>query len=200
MQKVCYIYNPKICACSRTYPITRQRMLGIVRQPFAGRRLGSGRFLISLFLFGTLPEKELRIENARMKTQCQVLSKRLDKALSILKGTQQRDGNPYRAVLQADLIADEIKTVSGYGMHIDPIYKTEKSYSGMDFSANYGTDVHATGNGIVAPAGWKTGYGHTIETDRQSGYHTRYAHLQSIKIKRGQKAKSGKLLFHESDN
>ena len=41
------------------------------------------------------------------------------------------------------------KTASGYGVRIDPIYKTAKFHAGMDFSANIGTPVYATGDGTV---------------------------------------------------
>ena len=41
------------------------------------------------------------------------------------------------------------QTASGYGTRIDPIYKTVKFHAGMDFSANIGTPVYATGNGTV---------------------------------------------------
>ena len=45
------------------------------------------------------------------------------------------------------------KTASGYGVRIDPIYKTAKFHAGMDFSANIGTPVYATGDGTVVKAG-----------------------------------------------
>ncbi|MEI3073157.1 MAG: peptidoglycan DD-metalloendopeptidase family protein [Phocaeicola vulgatus] len=62
------------------------------------------------------------------------------------------------------------KTASGYGVRIDPIYKTAKFHAGMDFSANIGTPVYATGDGIVVKAGWETGYGNIIEVDHGFGY------------------------------
>ena len=37
------------------------------------------------------------------------------------------------------------KTASGYGVRIDPIFKTAKFHAGMDFSANIGTPVYAPG-------------------------------------------------------
>ena len=86
------------------------------------------------------------------------------------------------------------QTASGYGVRVDPIYKTTKFHSGMDFSANPGTDVYATGNGTVVSAGWETGYGNTIEINHGFGYRTRYAHLQSIKVKVGQKVVRGEII------
>ena len=40
-------------------------------------------------------------------------------------------------------------TASGYGNRIDPIYKTIHFHAGMDFVADIGKPVYATGNGIV---------------------------------------------------
>ena len=45
---------------------------------------------------------------------------------------------------------DDLKRMaSGYGIRIDPIYKTKKFHHGMDFSAPIGTPIYATGNGVV---------------------------------------------------
>ena len=64
----------------------------------------------------------------------------------------------------------------------------------MDFSANTGTPVYATGNGIIKSAGWERGYGLTIEIDHGFEYQTRYAHLNKINVKRGQKIKRGEII------
>lgn len=42
----------------------------------------------------------------------------------------------------------------------------------MDFSANIGTPVYATGNGVVTKAGWQSGYGKIIKIDHGYGYET----------------------------
>lgn len=84
---------------------------------------------------------------------------------------------------------------SGYGYRIDPIYKTRRMHTGMDFTANIGTRVHATGDGIIESlevSGW--GYGRCIVINHGSGYKTRYAHLSAFKVKQGQKVKRGELV------
>ncbi|MBR4922717.1 MAG: M23 family peptidase, partial [Bacteroidaceae bacterium] len=220
MRKVYYIYNPKTRTYDRIYPTVRQRALSIMRRLFVGMGLGAGSFILLLFIFGSPSEKELRIENSRLIAQYHVLSRRLDEALGVMKGIQQRDDNLYRVVLQTDPVSDAVRqagyggtnryeelmdmanselvinttqkmdmlnrqlyiqsqsfdevvelcknhdemlgcipaiqpvsnknlkqTASGYGLRIDPIYKTTKFHEGMDFSANIGTPVYATGNG-----------------------------------------------------
>lgn len=86
------------------------------------------------------------------------------------------------------------QTASGYGTRIDPIYGTAKFHSGMDFSAFPGTDVYATGDGIVMKSGWETGYGNTIEINHGFGYRTRYAHLRDVGVKRGQRVVRGEVI------
>lgn len=88
------------------------------------------------------------------------------------------------------------QTASGYGTRIDPIYGTTKFHSGMDFSASQGTDVYATGDGVVMKSGWETGYGNTIEIDHGFGYMTRYAHLKDSKVRKGQKVVRGEVIGH----
>ncbi len=83
------------------------------------------------------------------------------------------------------------QTASGYGNRIDPIYKTVKFHAGMDFSANVGTPVYATGNGTVQKAGWEGLYGNCITIDHGFGYVTRYAHLSKIGVRKGQKVVRG---------
>ena len=267
MRKVYYIYNPKTRTYDRIYPTVRQRAISILRRLFVGMGLGAGSFIILLFIFGSPSEKELRIENARLLAQYNVLSHRLDEALGVMQDIQQRDDNLYRVVLQADPVSDAIrkagyggtnryeqlmdmanaelvmnttqkmdmlnrqlyiqsksfdevvdlckghdemlkcipaimpvsnkdlkKTASGYGTRIDPIYNTPKFHAGMDFSANIGTPVYATGDGKVIKAGWETGYGNLIQVDHGFGYVTWYAHLSKYKVRPGQKVVRGEVI------
>ncbi len=83
---------------------------------------------------------------------------------------------------------------SGYGHRVDPVYGTTKFHEGMDFSAAPGTPVYATGNGVVADAGWNSGYGNSIDINHGYDYLTRYAHLSKILVKQGQEVKRGDLI------
>lgn len=86
------------------------------------------------------------------------------------------------------------QTASGYGTRIDPIYGTARFHSGMDFSANPGTDVYATGDGTVVKMGWETGYGNTIVIDHGFGYRTWYAHLRDFRTKPGKRVVRGEVI------
>ena len=93
----------------------------------------------------------------------------------------------------------DIRRIGGYyGMRIHPIYKIRMHHDGMDFTAPTGTDVYATGNGVVsrvvnAPRS-RTGYGTFIEIDHGYGYKTLYAHLDKVLVKRGQEVKRGDVI------
>lgn len=86
------------------------------------------------------------------------------------------------------------QTASGYGTRIDPIYGTTRFHAGMDFSANPGTDVYATGDGTVVKMGWETGYGNTIIIDHGFGYRTWYAHLRDFRTKPGKRVVRGEVI------
>ncbi len=87
------------------------------------------------------------------------------------------------------------RRIGGFGWRIDPIYKTRKRHAGIDFTANKGTEVYATGDGVVvALERKKWGYGLSIIIDHGYGYQTRYAHLSKFKVKIGQKIKRGELI------
>lgn len=87
------------------------------------------------------------------------------------------------------------RTASGYGWRIDPVYGTRKMHWGMDFTADIGAEVYATGDGVVIEVvtnSW--GYGKEIVIDHGFGYRTRYAHLSKFEVKRGDKVKRGDLI------
>lgn len=91
--------------------------------------------------------------------------------------------------------SDLKRLASGYGWRIDPVYKTSKFHSGMDFTADVGTDVYCTGDGVIEElerSGW--GYGNCIIVNHGFGYKTRYAHLSAFKVKKGDKVKRGDLI------
>ncbi len=91
---------------------------------------------------------------------------------------------------------NDLKRISSYfGYRIDPIYKVKKYHSGIDFSAPKGTEVFATGDGVVKKIRHsRRGYGNTITIDHGYGYKTFYAHLSKILVKKGQKVKRGEVI------
>lgn len=90
---------------------------------------------------------------------------------------------------------DLTRTASGYGMRIHPIYKTRMMHTGMDFTAPTGTDIYATGDGVVESVVYRrNGYGKYIVINHGYGYKTLYAHLSKYKVSVGQKVKRGDVI------
>ena len=91
---------------------------------------------------------------------------------------------------------DDLKRMaSGYGWRIDPFTKKRRRHKGMDFSANRGTPIYATGDGIVRRADNRSsGYGEHIRIDHGFGYVSLYAHLNKYNVRRGQKVKRGEII------
>ncbi|MDR2472576.1 MAG: M23 family metallopeptidase [Tannerella sp.] len=86
------------------------------------------------------------------------------------------------------------RTASGYGTRIHPIYHIRKFHSGMDFAADVGTEIYATGNGKVVFAGRKQNYGNCIIIDHGFDYETLYGHCNKLKVHVGQKVVRGEVI------
>lgn len=81
-------------------------------------------------------------------------------------------------------------TASGWGYRIHPIYKIKQFHYGMDFTANIGTKVYATGDGVVKDVqSIGGGYGRWIMIDHGFGYETLYGHLNGFNVKVGDQVK-----------
>ena len=87
------------------------------------------------------------------------------------------------------------RTASGWGWRIHPIYKIRKFHYGMDFTAPTGTEIYATGDGVVTVVeNSMRGYGKRIVIDHGFGYKSLYAHLNAFNVKKGQKVKRGEVI------
>lgn len=91
-----------------------------------------------------------------------------------------------------------VKIKRGDGLkfrEVHPVLGTPQWHHGQDFSAPYGTEVFATGNGRVIHAGWNNGgFGNYVVIDHGYGYQTTYGHLSSIKVSEGVEVKRGDLI------
>ncbi|KAF0197887.1 MAG: peptidase M23 [Bacteroidetes bacterium] len=86
---------------------------------------------------------------------------------------------------------------SYFGYRTDPFYKVTKFHEGMDFTATVGTDVYATGDGVVTMVERsRGGYGNCITINHGFGYETVYAHLSKMNVRRGEKVKRGSVIGH----
>ncbi|MBL7904262.1 MAG: M23 family metallopeptidase [Bacteroidales bacterium] len=84
---------------------------------------------------------------------------------------------------------------SYFGYRTDPFYKVTKFHEGIDFTAQVGTDVYATGDGVITQVERSYGgYGNCITINHGFGYSTVYAHLSRMGVRRGEKVKRGQVI------
>ena len=81
---------------------------------------------------------------------------------------------------------------SNFGMRYHPVFKKKKFHKGIDFKAPTGTPVLATSNGeVVEVKIHKKGYGKHIVVKHDDFFKTLYAHLNEVKVSKGQFVKIG---------
>jgi murein DD-endopeptidase MepM/ murein hydrolase activator NlpD len=85
----------------------------------------------------------------------------------------------------------EGRLMCGYGERTDPFSGEGAMHAGVDIAAITGTPVHATADGIVAFAGWSSGYGRLVVVDHGNGIETYYAHLSRLGVLEGQEVRRG---------
>ena len=87
------------------------------------------------------------------------------------------------------------RTGATTGKKINPFFKTFASHSGIDLMAPYGTDVIATGGGVVVEVlKQNKGLGNMVIIDHGEGFQTTYAHLSDIYVAINQRVKRGKVI------
>ena len=77
------------------------------------------------------------------------------------------------------------RETSGYGKRRDPFSGRLAWHAGLDMGAFRNAPVTSTAPGKVIYAGRKAGYGRVVEVDHGFGFMTRYGHLASINVKKG---------------
>lgn len=121
-----------------------------------------------------------------------IQTKSYDEILGLAKETEVKMQN--LPAIQPVLNKDLTRVASGYGWRVDPIYHTKRFHEGMDFTANTGTDVYATGNGTVSFSGWRQGFGNCVIINHGFNYESLYAHLFKSLVREGQQVKRGDII------
>ena len=60
---------------------------------------------------------------------------------------------------------------------LHPIHNIRRPHRGVDYAANTGTPIMATGDGVVIYADWKGELGNLVEIQHPNGWVTRYGHM-----------------------
>jgi len=94
--------------------------------------------------------------------------------------------------IQPIALKDFARISDYFGSRKDPFTGKRKMHHGMDFTGPKGSDIFATGDGVVVESGYSFyGYGNRVIIDHGYGYKTIYAHLQKIYADEGQIVKRG---------
>jgi len=97
--------------------------------------------------------------------------------------------------IQPISVKDFVRISSYFGYRIDPVFGYKRMHKGIDFASPMNTNIYATGDGEVYKAGYnKSGYGNVIVIKHHGGYMTKYAHLNKILVKKGEKVKRGQII------
>jgi len=85
---------------------------------------------------------------------------------------------------------------SPFGMRKHPIDGFNKMHRGTDFAAPMGTQIMASGSGVIKKAGWCGGGGNCVVIRHNSTYTTIYAHMSKFAqgIKKGVRVKQSQII------
>ncbi|MBD5394765.1 MAG: M23 family metallopeptidase [Lachnospiraceae bacterium] len=90
-----------------------------------------------------------------------------------------------------------IKPISGgrlsssFGRRNAPTKGASTYHKGIDWATPTGTAVVASSGGVVAKAGWGSGYGYVVYINHPDGRQTRYGHLSKVLVSAGQTVSQG---------
>jgi len=263
-----YRFNTKTLSYEKIELDWKQKLFRVSTFIIASVFMGFLLYGMASRLIDSPKEKLLKKENNQLKSQYELLNRRMEQVTAVLGDLQRRDDEIYRIIFEAEPIAKEIREAgfggvnrykkiegyknseliiesasmldqitkqlyiqsksfdevldmavrkeemlasipaiqpvankelkrmaSGYGMRMHPIYKRRKLHTGMDFSAEQGTEIYATGAGKVVQAKKsRRGYGNHVIIDHGYGYKTLYAHMSKINVRRGEKVVRGSVI------
>lgn len=140
--------------------------------------------------------KETHQKSDELERMLYMQSESFDELIKIAR--MQEDKLSHIPAIQPVANKDLKRTASGYGRRIDPIYHTVRFHAGMDFSAPVGTNIFATGDGVVEFVGWKQGYGNCMIIDHGYDYRTLYGHISKFNksLKKGSKVRRGDIIAY----
>ncbi|MDU8929149.1 DUF5930 domain-containing protein [Alisedimentitalea sp. MJ-SS2] len=88
-------------------------------------------------------------------------------------------------------VKSSFRFTSGFGYRRDPKTGGRRLHKGVDFAGPVGTPLYATADGVVVHASWSSGYGRLVKIQHEFGIETRYAHMNKIRVKVGQRVSRG---------
>ena len=122
-----------------------------------------------------------------------VQSKSFDTVIELAKNKEKMIASI--PAIQPVALKDFTRISDYFGSRQDPFTGKLTMHHGMDFTGPEGSDIFATGDGVIVESGYSFyGYGNRVVIDHGYGYKTVYAHLQKISVDDGQKVKRGEVI------
>jgi len=117
-------------------------------------------------------------------------------ALKIMQLSSQTKNNKQKESFDSASFAYSIPVKTGYlsspfGIRSDPFNGRKRHHNGIDIAAKHGSKIHTIASGFVTFAGRKGAYGNVIDIHHSDTLKSRYAHLDTIKVKKGDVVRKG---------
>lgn len=97
-----------------------------------------------------------------------------------------------RAIVQH--LPTEGVVTSTFGIRHHPVLRAPRHHDGIDIANTHATIIYATASGRVSRITHNSGYGLMLEIDHCHGWRSRYAHLASTQVKRGDLVFAGAII------
>lgn len=101
-KRALYTYNPATDDFERYYPTLKNKLIRWSTMLAISVGVGVVLFIIVWSGFFSNSETELRQENTRLKSQYDILERRVDASMKVMENIRNRDDNFYRVMMQMD--------------------------------------------------------------------------------------------------
>lgn len=101
-RNITYRYNSETDNYERIFPSWKHRIMRGIALGCVSLVIGICIYFFITLIFGSPTEANLRRENAILKSQYNILNRRLDNSLKIMNDIQKRDDNFYRVMMQME--------------------------------------------------------------------------------------------------
>lgn len=142
----------------------------------------------------SIPERHLQTYTAAKADSLLAEASKVDAAFDaiIAKMSSHDRVVPPMSLPVSDL--SYLQVGASVGRRMNPFLKAYVQHGGLDLLATRGTPVFAAASGTVKSASFSRSSGNTIRIEHAGGYETVYAHLESMKVRSGQKVGQGALI------
>lgn len=111
-----------------------------------------------------------------------------------LAGLSRRSNPLFQTNMLPNIWPVEGRLMSHFGHRSDPFSGLDAFHAGVDISAERGTPIKATADGVVVVANWGGAYGRLVILDHGNDVQTRYAHLSRFDVVEGQWVRRGEII------